>query len=131
MTYIGVKAKIKTDLMSNNALIRLNQILYRDSRVIRDYLNIIKENEKSLFNTKKNGDFKEKIVDSKLDLITATTDTRPQVKHDLKEKYSRISLNELKECRDTATAMYNSYLSLKKNGSNYPTINRLDRKSVV
>ena len=92
MTYIGCKIKIDTKSMGEQSFKRLHQILYRDSRLIRDYLNIIKENEKSLFNIKKNGEFIAKIVDTKLDKITATTVTRPQVKHDLKSKFPRISL---------------------------------------
>ncbi|MCY3415023.1 MAG: transposase [Candidatus Heimdallarchaeota archaeon] len=108
MVYIGVKAKVKKSEMSDNALQRLHQILYRDTRIIKDYINIIRENEDNLKN-------REKIVDKNLDLLTATTAQRTTVKHDLKARYPRISLNELKECRDNAIAMYNSYLALKMN----------------
>ncbi|MCY3412001.1 MAG: transposase [Candidatus Heimdallarchaeota archaeon] len=118
MVYIGVKAKVKKSEMSDEALQRLHQILYRDTRVIRDYINIIRENENILRDIDRKGELKHKIVDKKLDVLTATTATRTVVKHDLKARYPRISLNEFKECRDNAIAMYNSYLALKKNKRN-------------
>ena len=111
MTYLGVKLKINKSLILEFDLRRLNQILYRDTRVIKSYINVINENEASIIE-------KNKINKSLLGKITATTKDRPSVKHDLKSRFPRISLNELRECESIAIAMYNGYLTFKKKGEN-------------
>ncbi|MCE7735660.1 MAG: transposase [Candidatus Heimdallarchaeota archaeon] len=123
MTYISCKVNIDTEKMDKDTIKRLHQILYRDSRIIRDYINIIKENEELLVINKK-------VSDVELDKLTATTENRKVVKHDLKSKYPRISLNELKECRNDAKGMYNSYLALKRKGGKYPNVHRLVPRTI-
>jgi IS605 OrfB family transposase len=120
-----VKLKINRSSMSEYDMRRLNQMLYRDTRIIKSYINIINENEKSI----EKGN---KINKSELDKLTAFTKDRPHVKHDLKSKYPRISLNELKECRDTAIGMYNGYLAFLKNGedASVPSIEGLIPRSI-
>ena len=123
MAYISCNTRIDIESMSEKSLVRLNQFLNRDSNIIGDYINIIKENENIVI-------VKKKVKAGELDKLTATTTTRTAVKHDLKSRYPRISLNELKECRDTATAMYNSYYALKGKGANFPTIKKLVPRSI-
>ncbi|MHA1289519.1 MAG: hypothetical protein ACTSPB_19185, partial [Candidatus Thorarchaeota archaeon] len=38
---------------------------------------------------------------------------RATVPHDIKQRFPRISTNELQECRQTAVGLYESYLALK------------------
>jgi transposase len=96
---------------------RLRQIVGRDTRVIRAFLGIIERHEYALL-TGKNRD---RINDGKLDQLTMTAlkvksgyQQRPTVPHDLKDKFPRMSQNEMAECRKTAVSQYESYLKLRK-----------------
>ncbi len=114
---------------------RLRQILGRDTRVIKKYLNIIERYENDLISkvelkkikNKKNGKKFRFVIDKgELDLLTATTEHRPSVLHDFKSFFPRISLNEMKECRDTACGIYLGHLESKskQQNSGKPIINK-------
>ncbi|OLS16961.1 MAG: hypothetical protein HeimC2_45390 [Candidatus Heimdallarchaeota archaeon LC_2] len=115
----SVKVLIDTSKLSHKHKQRLRQILGRDSRIISRYIGVIEDNQKELveYREKKNGKISIKIDKGKLDQLTCTTSDRNIVNHDLKIQFPRISLNELKECRDTAVGMYLSYLELKEKGN--------------
>ncbi|MDF1540669.1 MAG: hypothetical protein P1Q69_17360 [Candidatus Thorarchaeota archaeon] len=94
---------------------RLRQTVGRDTRVIRAYLGLIEQYENNLL-TGKNRD---RIDDGELDKLTMTAikvnsgiEPRASVPHDFKVRFPRISGNELQECRQTAVALYESYLKL-------------------
>jgi len=115
---VSVKIPINWEFMTNRSRQRLRQIVGRDTRVIRSYLGIIEQHEHELLA----GRNKTKIDEAKLDKLTLTAiktkhgqRTRPTVPHDLKSRYPRISVNELQECRITATSMYESYLEIRRN----------------
>jgi len=64
---------------------------------------------------------KNKIHDGKLDELTITAIQLPSsrsqrlsVPHDFKKRFPRISTNEIQECRQTAVALYESYLALRE-----------------
>jgi len=95
----------------------MRQIVGRDTRVIRAFLGIIEQYENELLTGRK----KNKIHDGKLDKLTITAlkvkpgyGQRATVPHDIKERYPRISTNELQECRQTAVSLYESYLALRE-----------------
>ncbi|TFH03081.1 MAG: transposase [Candidatus Thorarchaeota archaeon] len=63
---------------------------------------------------------KNKIHDGELDKLTMTAikmkpgySQRLSVSHDMKARFPRMSQNELTECRQTAVALYESYLALR------------------
>ena len=96
---------------------RLRQTVGRDTRVIRAFLGIIVQHEDELITSRR----KNKILDSELDKLTLTAikvrvgyGQRDTVPHDIKERFPRISVNELQECRQTAVALYESYLELRR-----------------
>jgi len=101
---------------------RLRQIVGRDTRVIRAFLGIIEQHENKLLTGRK----KNKIHDGELDELTLTAikvkpgyGQRTAVSHNIKQRFPRISTNEIQECRQTAVALYESYLALRvKNGWN-------------
>ena len=114
---ISVKVPINWESMTEKTRQRLRQTVGRDTRVIRAFLGIIKHNESKLL-TGKNRD---RIDDGKLDQLTMTAlkvklgnSQRLTVPHDFKVRFPRISQNEMTECRQTAVALYESYLKLKK-----------------
>ncbi len=121
-TTISVKVPIKWESMTERSRQRLRQIVGRDTRVIRAFLGIIEQHEDKLL-TGKNRD---RIDDGKIDQLTMTAlrvnsgySQRMIVPHDFKVQFPRISQNEMTECRQTAVALYKSYLKLrKKNGWN-------------
>ncbi|OLS26463.1 MAG: hypothetical protein HeimC2_14800 [Candidatus Heimdallarchaeota archaeon LC_2] len=115
----SVIVSIDTSKLSHQNKQRLRQILGRDSRIISRYIGVIEDNRKELveYKEKKNGKISIKIDKGKLDQLTCTTSDRKIVVHDLKIQFPRISLNELKECRDTAVGMYLSYLELEAKGN--------------
>jgi len=121
-TTISVKVPINWDVMTQRTQQRLRQIVGRDTRVIRTFLGIIEQYENELLIGRK----KNKIHDGKLDKLTITAikvkpgyGQRTYVSHDIKQKFPRISTNEIQECRQTAVALYESYLALReKNGWN-------------
>jgi len=115
-TTISVKVPINWESMTDRTQQRLRQIVGRDTRAVRAFLGIIEQHESELLTGRK----KKRIHDGKLDKLTLTAlrvksgfGQRPSVPHDLKSKFPRMSLNELTECRQTAVALYESYLSLR------------------
>jgi transposase len=116
--------------MTQRSQQRLRQIVGRDTRVIRTFLGIIEQHESELLTGRR----KNRIHDGKLDKLTITAikvkagnGQRTAVLHDIKQKFPRISTNELQECRQTAVALYESYLVLKEkkgwNASRPNTVN--------
>ncbi len=96
--------------MTDNQKTRLNRITGRDSRVIKAYLGVIERCEEELLTGKK----RTRIDTSKLEELTLTASKgkadRSYVPHDFKVRFPNISVNEFQECRDTAIAMWQSYL---------------------
>ena len=114
---ISVKVPINWESMTERTRQRLRQTVGRDTRVIRVFLGIIEQNEDKLL-TGKN---KDRIHDGDLDKLTMTAlkvksgySQRLTVPHDFKVRFPRISQNEITECRQTAVALYESYLKLKR-----------------
>jgi len=118
--------RIDMDRIEPTTKARLDQILGRDYRIIRKYLNVIKANKGTIISETKAG--KKYVNKSALDQLTATTDLRLFVKHDFKHLFPRISLNEMKECRDEAVACFDSYLAMGKSkhfkNIRYPSMKR-------
>ncbi len=113
---ISVKVPINWDNMTERTRQRLRQTVGRDTRVIRAFLGIIEQYEDKLLT----GRMKNKIHDGKLDKLTmpaikvkAGYGQGGTVHHDFKKQYSRISANELQECRQTAISLYEGYLALR------------------
>ncbi|MHA1637734.1 MAG: zinc ribbon domain-containing protein [Candidatus Thorarchaeota archaeon] len=117
---IAVKVPVNWDVMTKRTKQRLRQIVGRDTRVIRSFFGAIEQHEGKLLIGKK----RNKISDGELDKLTMTAlrikkgqSQRLTVPHDFKNRFPRISQNELQECRQTAVANYESYLELRsKNG---------------
>jgi len=114
---IAVKIPIKWEAMTNSSKKRLRQIVGRDTRVIHAYLGVIEQNEHRLLTGRNHV----RIHEGELDKLTIVTrrvksgyNLRDSVPHDFKERFPRISANELSECRRTAVNMYESYLALRK-----------------
>ncbi len=109
-TIISVKVPIKWDGMTDRQKTRLNRITGRDTRVIKAYLGIIERHEKELLT----GCKKTRIDNTRLAELTLTATkgkaSRNYVPYDFKKRFLNISVNELQECRDTAIAMWQSYL---------------------
>ncbi|MGY5853246.1 MAG: transposase [Candidatus Thorarchaeota archaeon] len=107
---ISVKIPIAFDKMTKKQKTRLSQITGRDTRVIKAYLGIIERHERDLLTGRKQN----KIHAGKLDELTLTASrgasSRHQVPHDFKQRFLNISVNEFQECRETAIAMWQSYL---------------------
>jgi transposase len=96
--------------MTERQKTRLNRITGRDSRVIKAFLGVIERHEKGLITGRK----RTKIDASQLEKLTVTATRggakRFHVPHNFKKRFPNISANELQECRDTAIAMWQSYL---------------------
>jgi len=96
--------------MTDRQKTRLNRITGRDSRVIKAYLGVIERYEDKLLTGKK----RTRINTSKLEELTLKASkgnaNRSTVLHDFKVRFPNISVNEFQECRDTAIAMWQSYL---------------------
>ncbi len=109
-TIISVKVPIRLDSMTDRQKTRLNRITGRDTRVIRAYLGVIERHEDELLT----GSKRTRLDGSKLDELTLTASrgkaNRGSVPHDFKVRFPNISVNEFQECRDTAIAMWQSYL---------------------
>ncbi len=129
-TTISVKVPINRESMTKRTRQRLRQIVGRDTRVIRTFLGIIEQHENELLMGRK----KNRIHNRKLDKLTITAikvkagySQRTNVLHDIKQRFPRISTNELQECRQTAVALYESYLALKeKKGWNASRPNKVN-----
>jgi hypothetical protein len=113
---IAVKVPIKWESMTKRTKQRLRQIVRRDTRVIRAFLGVVEQHENELLMGRR----LERINESKLDTLTITTvkvkpgySQRLSVPHDFKKRFPRISNNEIQECRQTAVALYESYLGLR------------------
>ncbi len=131
---ISVKVPINWEVMTEKTRQRLRQTIGRDTRVIRAFLGIIEQHEDKLLTGRK----KNRIHDGELDKLTMTAlkvksgcSQRQAVPHDFKLKFPRISQNEMTECRQTAVALYESYLTLRekrgRNASRPVMINRTRR----
>ncbi|MFX1559089.1 MAG: hypothetical protein ACFFBL_00740, partial [Promethearchaeota archaeon] len=114
---ISVKIPINWEAMTERTMQRLRQTVGRDTRVIRAFLGIIEQHEDKLLTGRK----KNRIHDGELDRLTMTAlkvksgcSQRQSVPHDLKNRFPRISVNEFQECRQTAVALYESYLALRE-----------------
>ncbi|MHA2021099.1 MAG: RNA-guided endonuclease InsQ/TnpB family protein [Candidatus Thorarchaeota archaeon] len=111
-TIISVKVPIRWGVMTDRQRTRLNRITGRDTRVIKAYLGVIERHENELLTGRK----RTRINASLLDELTLTASRgkahRSYVPHDFKLRFPNISVNEFQECRDTATAMWQSYLEL-------------------
>ncbi len=109
-TVISVKVPIRWNTMTDRQKARLSQITGRDTRVIKAYLGVIERHENELLT----GHRRNRIVAGKLDELTLTATrgaaNRHHVPHDFKKRFPNISANEFQECRDTAMAMWHSYL---------------------
>jgi IS605 OrfB family transposase len=107
---ISVKVPIRWGSMTGRQRTRLNRITGRDTRIIRAYLGVIECHEDKLLTGRK----RTRLDGGKLDELTLTTFrgkvNRNQVLHDFKVRFPNISVNEFQECRDTAIAMWQSYL---------------------
>jgi transposase len=113
---IAVKIPIKWEAMTARSKQRLRQTVGRDTRVIHAFLGVIEQHENELITGRK----KDRIDEGKLDQLTVTAikvkkgyNQRLVVPHDFKERFLRISPNEMTECRQTAVALYTSYLKLR------------------
>ncbi len=116
-TTISVKVPINLESMTKRSRQRLRQIVGRDTRAIRAFLGIIEQHENKLLT----GSKKKRIHNGELDKLTQTAikvksgySQRFSVPHDLKTQFPRMSQNELTECRQTAVALYESYLALRQ-----------------
>jgi hypothetical protein len=114
---ISVKAPIKWDAMTKRTKQRLRQIVGRDTRTIRAFIGIIEQHEDKLLT----GRNRDRVRDGELDKLTMTAikvksgyNQRLTVVHDLKTRFPRMSQNERQECRQTAVALYESYLKLRR-----------------
>jgi IS605 OrfB family transposase len=109
-TIISVKVPIRWDSMTDRQKTRLNRIAGRDTRVIKAYLGVIERHENELLTGRK----RTRLDTSKLEKLTLTASrgkaNRSSVPHDFKTRFPNISANEFQECRDTAIAMWQSYL---------------------
>ncbi len=109
-TIISVKVPIRWDVMTERQRTRLSRITGRDTRVIKAYLGVIERHESTLLI----GGRKKRLHAGKIDELTLTATrgsaNRTSVPHDFKRRFPNISVNEFQECRDTATAMWESYL---------------------
>lgn len=113
---IAVKVPIKWEVMTERTKQRLRQNVGRDTRVICAFLGVIEQHEDELLT----GRNKDRIADGKVDQLTMTAlkvktgyEQRTSIPHDLKVRFPRISQNEMIECRQTAVALYESYLKLR------------------
>ncbi|MHA1138351.1 MAG: RNA-guided endonuclease InsQ/TnpB family protein [Candidatus Thorarchaeota archaeon] len=109
---ISVKVPIYWEMMTDRQKTRLSRITSRDTRVIKAFLGVIERHESKLLFDKNTN----RIDIAKLSELTLTATrgsaNRPTVEHDFKDRFKNISVNELHGCRDTAVAMWESYLAL-------------------
>lgn len=118
-TTISVRIPVDWDSMTTRKRQRLRQIVGRDTRVICAYLGVIEQHEAELLT----GRSKNRVNECELDKLTLTAiqvigdrEKRESVPHDFKKRFPRISPTEFTECRQTATAAYESYLTLRNKG---------------
>ncbi len=120
--FLTVKVPIMGDKLTSKKRQQLEKLTGRDSTVIKHYLQIIVQEQDQLWQEGKEG---KRINKKHLDELTLTsrsqkrtkkdgslqiTAGRQKVKYDLKHQYqAHMTVRELKECRDTAVAMWHSY----------------------
>ncbi|MFX0201596.1 MAG: RNA-guided endonuclease InsQ/TnpB family protein, partial [Candidatus Hodarchaeota archaeon] len=120
--FLTAKVPIICDKLTSKKHQQLEKLTGRDSTIIKHYLQIIEHHQDLLWQKGKEG---KRISKKALDELTLTsrsqnwtnkdglkgkTQGREHVKYDLKNQYQRhITVRELKECRDTAIAMWHSY----------------------
>ncbi len=120
--FTTVKIPVMDDYLSPKKTQQLHRLTARDTTVIQRYLSVIRMKEDRLWCVGREG---KRLDKTKLDALTLTshhqkrtqtngttyyTQGRPSVKYDLKQQFSsRITVRELKECRDTAVEMWHSY----------------------
>ncbi|MFQ5981003.1 MAG: RNA-guided endonuclease TnpB family protein, partial [Candidatus Heimdallarchaeota archaeon] len=120
--FVTVQVPCKDDAFTAKKHTQLDALTSRDTTVIKRYLAIIAREEEQLWQM--NGE-ERKLDANKLDAFTLTTKgltrkkngkmivypARTVVKYDIKaEFWLKSTVRELKECRDTAIAMWHSYL---------------------
>ncbi len=120
--FLTVRIPVMSDKLSPKKHHQLEKLTGRDSTVIKHYLQIIAQEQDDLWQSGKEG---KRISKKKLDELTLTsralkrkkkdgslniTEGRKEVKYDLKHQYQdQLTVRELKECRDTAIAMWHSH----------------------
>jgi IS605 OrfB family transposase len=120
--FTTVQIPVMDDHLSSKKSQQLDRLTARDTTIIQRYLAIIAQEEEHLWRTGGEG---KRLDKAKLDALTLTSDSqrrtqkdgtvcytqsRPIVKYDLKAQFSqRITVRELKECRDTAVEMWHAY----------------------
>ncbi|MHA2369875.1 MAG: RNA-guided endonuclease InsQ/TnpB family protein [Candidatus Hodarchaeales archaeon] len=120
--FTTVQLPLMDDRLSRKKIQQLNRLTARDTTVIQRYLEIITLEEEHLWRVGWEGKRLDKI---KLDALTLTskaqkrsqkdgtvhyTQGRLTVQYDLKAQFGRrITVRELKECRDTAVEMWHAY----------------------
>ncbi|MFX0062286.1 MAG: zinc ribbon domain-containing protein [Candidatus Hermodarchaeota archaeon] len=126
--FTTVKVPLMDDRVTGTKVHQLDRVTARDTTVIKRYLEIIQAEEKELW---REGKEHEKIDRNKLDALTLTSkplargDTsslgRSNVKYDLKKEFGhKITVRELKECRDTAVELWHGYQDrVKKHEETY------------
>ncbi len=120
--FLTAKVPILGDKLTPKKRQQLEKLTGRDTTIIKHYLQIIDQEQNLLWQEGKKG---KRISKKTLDELTLTskaqqrtqkdgskgkTQGRVHVKYDLKNQYQRqTTVRELKECRDTAIAMWHSY----------------------
>ncbi|MHA2272344.1 MAG: zinc ribbon domain-containing protein [Candidatus Hodarchaeales archaeon] len=120
--FTTVKVPIMDDHLSPKKRQQLDRLTARDTTVIQRYLAIIADEEEHLWHA---GGEESRLDKTKLDALTLTsqsqkrtqpdgtvryTQSRLTVQYDLKAQFGkRITVRELKECRDTAVEMWHAY----------------------
>ncbi len=120
--FLTVQIPVMDDKLSPKKWQQLDRLTGRDTTVIQRYLAILAQEEDALWREGREG---RRLDKAKLDAITLTsraqtrkkqdgsvvhTPGRRSVKYDLKAQLGRrITVRELKECRDTAVELWHSY----------------------
>lgn len=120
--FLTVQIPVMDDHLSPKKRQQLDRLTGRDTTVIQRYLAILAQEEDSLW---RGGGEGRRLDKAKLDALTLTsraqtrkkqdgsvvhTPGRLTVKYDLKAQFGRrITVRELKECRDTAVELWHSY----------------------
>ncbi len=109
---LTVRVPIDWGRMTGRQRRRLDRMTRRDTRVIRAYLGVIEHHEREVVYAQ-GGGRRLRVDAGALDRLTLRTRERRQVAHDFKRRFPNISTNELQECRETAIAMWESFLRVR------------------